>query len=137
MNHAKSGRCALSQAGGWSARGPLPQPRAARQETLAITGAGPRGVRLEGFSDRPLTASQAMGITDTEYFLVRERAMRDSAAGRWVHALDAYRLAVILGPTDACNWDGLARSYRELGDITAAEKAATCAEIMRSHAAQR
>lgn len=129
-------RSVLNQSGGWPTSNPNARGRSTRAETLAITGGGPRGVRLEGFSERPLTASQAMRITDTEYFMLRERAMRDSADGRWVHALDAYRLAVILGPTDACNWDGLARAYRELGDAIAAQKASTCAEIMRAHAAR-
>jgi len=92
---------------------------------------------MEGLAGVSLTASQAMGVTDAEYFMLRERAMRDSATERWVHALDAFRLAVILGPTDASNWAGLARAYAELGDSIAAQKAQTCAEIMREHAGRQ
>lgn len=134
MNRSGLTRSALHRSGGWPTSSALaPTTRGA---TMAITGAGPRGVRLEGVSERPLTASQALGITDTEYFLVRERAMRDSAAGRWAHALDAYRLAVILGPTDPFNWEGLAEAYEALGDSIGAEKATECAAIMHAHAAQ-
>ena len=127
----------LNRSGGWPTHSnPVSNAQypVGRAETLEITGGGPRGVRVDGLAGVSLTDSQATCITDAEYFMLRERAMRDSAAERWVHALDAFRLAVILGPTDASNWAGLARAYAELGDSIAAGKAQTCAEIMREHA---
>lgn len=124
----------LNCSGGWPSEMLAPRARAERPETLEITGAGPRGVCLPGVAGIPLTASQAIGVTDAEYLMLRERAIRDSTAGRWVHALDAYRLAVILDPTDPSNWTGLANAYRELGDATASERARGCAEMMRRQA---
>ncbi len=76
-------------------------------------------------------AGRAMGLTTDDCAALRRHAMRLEAAADYGLALDAYRMATVVDPTQAGNWFGLARCYRHVGDQVTADRIEVCARIIQ------
>lgn len=84
-----------------------------------------------GADSRLSPAGRAIGLTNDECVALRRHAMRLEAAADWGLALDAYRMATIVDPTQASNWFGLARCYRHVGDELTADRVELCARVIQ------
>ncbi len=76
-------------------------------------------------------AGRAMGLTTDDCATLRRHAMRLESRGDWALALDAYRMAAVVDPTQSAHWFGLARCYRRVGDAVAADRAEKCGEVIK------
>ena len=81
--------------------------------------------------ERLSPAGRAIGLTIDECSAIRRHAMRLESIGSWALALEAYRMAAIVDPTQSSNWFGLARCYRHVGDVITAERVELCASIIQ------
>lgn len=71
-----------------------------------------------------------VGVVDADIAALRRRAIADEAREEWAHALDAYRIAVIVEPGAAELWRGLSRCYAKLGDEHLAAQTNRCADAI-------
>ena len=82
-------------------------------------------------SSRLSPAGRAIGLTADDCAALRRHAMRLEAAADYGLALDAYRMATVVDPTQAGNWFGLARCYRHVGDDVTADRIELCGRIIQ------
>jgi hypothetical protein len=88
-------------------------------------------LETEPSESRLSPAGRAMGLTTDDCAAIRRHAMRLESRGDWALALDAYRMASIVDPTQSANWFGLARCYRRVGDTHTAERVELCARVIQ------
>lgn len=98
-----------------------------------MTAAARRTELIESSPDdsRLSPAGRAIGLTSDDCTALRRHAMRLEAASDWALALDAYRMATIVDPTQSGNWFGLARCYRRMGDTSTADRVELCARVIQ------
>ena len=69
-----------------------------------------------------------------ECLAVRRHAQREEARGALASALDAYRVALLLEPTEPSAWSGAARCLRHSGDGVGAALLERTAAVLRERA---
>lgn len=93
---------------------------------------GPSGLPIAGTS-RISPIAARLGLTEEDAAAARREAERAESRNDSARALDAWRLALVIEPSEPAAWRGLARAARHLGKTDEAvqlERAASVIDAM-------